>query len=398
MNYLKRLIPKLNQSHFLFGPRGAGKSTWLRHAYPNALYLDLLDPILFRELSSRPERLAAAVARAPKGQPVIIDEVQKVPALLDVVHQSMEGPGRGRQFILTGSSARKLRRVGVNLLGGRLLWRQFHPYLAAELGARFDLGAATLRGMLPLVLASKSPEKTLRSYASLYIQQEVREEASVRDLGAFSRFLEVVSLSHGGQLNLTDLSRECAVTRKSVEGYLDVLEDMMLAYRLNVFEKRAKRLLASHPKFYFFDAGVFQAIRPRNPLDSGREIGGGALEGLVAQHLRVWLSFAQGKNELFYWRTRAGLEVDFVLFGEAGLFAIEVKSRGKVLPADVAGLKAFKRDYPEAQVALLSPGPSAGMVDDVPCLDLVHFLLGIKPEKQLPGFAAWAGEPAGNVQ
>jgi predicted AAA+ superfamily ATPase len=204
-------------------------------------------------------------------------------------------------------------------------------------------------------------------------------------LGAFSRFLEAVSLSHGGQLNLNDLSRECSVTRKSAEGYLNVLEDMMLAYRLNVFEKRAKRLLASHPKFYFFDAGVFQAIRPRNPLDSGREIGGGALEGLVGQHLRAWLSFAQGKNELFYWRTRAGVEVDFVVFGEAGLYALEVKSRGKVQSADVAGLKAFKRDYPEAKVALLAPGPSLEAFEEVPCLDLGRFLGGIRPGKPLPG-------------
>lgn len=385
MNYLKRLVPKLDQSHFLFGPRGSGKSTWLRHAYPKALYLDLLDPVLFRDLNSRPERLKEEIARAPAGQPVIIDEIQKVPALLDVIHQSIEGPGRGKQFILTGSSARKLKRAGVNLLGGRLLWRQFHPYLAAELGTRFDLAVALQRGMLPLALASKAPEKTLRSYASLYVQQEVREEASVRDLGAFSRFLEAASLSHGGQLNLNDLSRECSVTRKSVEGYLAVLEDMMLSYRLNVFEKRAKRLLASHPKFYFFDAGVFQAIRPRNPLDSGREIGGGALEGLVGQHLRAWLSFAQGKNELFYWRTRAGVEVDFVVFGEAGLYALEVKSRGKVQPMDVSGLKAFKRDYPEAKVALLSPSPSVRAIDGVPCLDLGQFLMGIKPEKLLPG-------------
>ncbi|MES2201653.1 MAG: DUF4143 domain-containing protein [candidate division FCPU426 bacterium] len=384
MNYLTRLIPKLDQSHFLFGPRGSGKSTWLRHAYPKALYLDLLDPVLFRELSSRPERLKDEIAKAPVGQPIIIDEVQKAPVLLDVVHQSVEGSGRGKQFILTGSSARKLRRAGVNLLGGRLLWRQFHPYLAAELGPRFDLATAVLTGMLPLALASKSPEKTLRSYASLYIQQEVREEASVRDLGAFSRFLDAVSLSHGGHLNLTDLSRECSVTRKSVEGYLDVLEDMMLAYRLNVFEKRAKRLLASHPKFYFFDAGVFQAIRPRNPLDSGREIGGGALEGLVGQHLRAWLSFAPGKNELFYWRTRAGLEVDFVVFGEAGLYAFEVKSKGKVQSADMAGLKAFQRDYPEAQVALLAPGPLPNKIEGVPCFDVQHFLMGIRPEKPLP--------------
>jgi predicted AAA+ superfamily ATPase len=384
MKYLTRLIPKTDQSHFLFGPRGSGKSTWLKHAYPDALYLDLLDPVLFRDLSSKPERLREAIANASAGQPIIIDEIQKAPGLLDVVHQAIEGNARGRLFILTGSSARKLRRAGVNLLGGRLLWRQFHPYLAAELGRKFDLEMAITQGMLPLALASNTPAKTLKAYATLYIQQEVREEASVKDLGAFSRCLESVSLSHGGQLNLSGVAAECSVTRKSVEGYLEVLEDMMLAYRLNVFEKRAKRLLAVHPKFFFFDAGVYQAIRPRNPLDSGREIGGGALEGLVGQHLRTWLAYADGKNDLFYWRTRAGLEVDFVIFGEAGFYACEVKSRGKIRPDDVTGLKAFQKDYPEATVALLAPSPSISQMDGIPCIDIKTFLLGIVPDAPLP--------------
>ncbi len=384
MNYLKRLFPKIDQSHFLFGPRGSGKSTWLKHAYPSALYLDLLDPVLFRDLSSRPERLAEAIAKASPKEPVIIDEIQKAPALLDVIHQSVEGGARGRQFILTGSSARKLRRAGVNLLGGRLLWRQFHPYMASELGQKFDLDGTLKTGLLPLVLASKRPAETLKAYASLYIQQEVREEASVRDLGGFARFLEVVSLSHGGQLNLSAVATECSVTRRSAEGFVEVLEDMMLSFRLKVFEKRAKRLLAVHPKFYFFDPGVYQAIRPRNPLDSGREIGGGALEGLVGQHLRSWMSHQEGKNELFFWRTRAGLEVDFIVFGESGLYAFEVKSRGTVRLEDVAGLKAFHKDYPEAHVALLSPTPSQKVLEGIPCLDLRTFLVGILPSRPLP--------------
>ena len=383
MKYLKRIIPELKQSYFLFGPRGSGKSTWLKHACPEALYLDLLDPVLYRNLNARPELLRQQIADIPKKQPVIIDEIQKVPGLLDVVHQLIEGAERNRQFILTGSSARKLRRTGVNLLGGRLLWRQFHPYLAAELGGKFNLNKAVLQGMLPLVHAAQNPAMTLNSYSTLYIQQEVREEASVRDLGGFNRFLEAVSLSHGGQLNLNDLSRECSVTRKSVEGYLNVLEDMMLAQRLNVFGKRAKRLLASHPKFYFFDAGVFQALRPRNLLDSDKEVRGAALEGLVAQHLQAWLSFANGKNELFYWRTRAGLEVDFVIFGESVFLAVEVKSGKRIDSEDAAGLKAFKNDYPEAEVVLLAPEPDKSQINGIRCMDVTEFLLGIKPREKL---------------
>jgi predicted AAA+ superfamily ATPase len=384
MKYLERRFPKTRQGHFLFGPRGSGKSTWLRHAYPRALYLDLLDPVVFREMTARPERLGEAIAKSPRNEPVIIDEIQKAPLLLDAVHQALEGPSRERQFILTGSSARRIRRTGVNLLGGRLLWRQFHPYLACELDRDFDLDRATEIGMLPLVLASPRPTETLRAYSALYIQQEVREEASVRNLGSFARFLETVALSHGNQLNIGGVARDCSVTRRSAEGYVEVLEDMMLAFRLKVFTKRAKRLLAAHPKFYLFDPGVYQALRPRNPLDSRSEIGGGALEGLVAQHLRSWLFSAPGKNDLFYWRTRAGLEVDFILFGEAGLFAFEVKSGGRLGENDLGGLRAFLRDYPEAKAALLMPSPPAKALAGISCLDVASFLRRIIPGEPFP--------------
>lgn len=384
MDYRKRIFPKIDQSHFLFGPRGSGKSTWLRHAYPRALQIDLLDPVVFRNLSAYPERLGDAVDRAPSGEPVIIDEIQKAPALLDVVHQAMEGKARGRQFILTGSSARKLRRAGVNLLGGRLLWRHFHPYLACELGDAFDMDEVLQTGLLPLVRASRRPRETLKAYAGLYIQQEVREEASVRDLGGFARFLEAVSLSHGGQINLSAVAADCSVTRRSAEGYVEVLEDMMVAFRLQVFAKRAKRLLAAHPKFYFFDPGVYQAIRPRNPLDSGREVAGGALEGLVGQHLRAWLGHPEGRNDLFYWRTRAGLEVDFVVFGSAGFHAFEVKSGSAIRSEDVAGLKAFRNDYPEARVALLARTPARSGMDGIPVIDVATFLREVVPGRPLP--------------
>jgi len=334
-------------------------------------------------MTAQPERLGLAIAKAPKDEPIIIDEIQKAPSLLDAVHQAMEGASRGRQFILTGSSARKLRRTGVNLLGGRLLMRQFHPYLACELGHAFELDCAIKLGMVPLVLASARPVETLKAYSALYIQQEVREEASVRDLGAFARFLEAVSLSHGGQLNLTAVAKECSVTRRSAEGYVEVLEDMMLAFRLKVFSKRAKRLMAARPKFYFFDPGVFQALRPRNPLDTGREIGGGALEGLVAAHLRAWMANAPGKNELFYWRTRAGLEVDIILFGEAGLYAIEVKSSGKIVENDFRGLQAFLRDYHEAKAVMVMPNPPSGAISGITCRDASSFLRDIIPGEPL---------------
>jgi predicted AAA+ superfamily ATPase len=342
------------QSFFLFGPRGTGKSTWLRQNAPDALFIDLLEPDVARELTARPERLRDLIGGAPKGATVVLDEVQRVPELLNVVHAILESKER-RSFILTGSSARKLRRGGVDLLAGRAVVRTMHPFMAAELGG-FDLRAALQRGLLPLVVASERPDDVLRAYASLYLDEEVRLEGLTRNVGAFARFLEAISFSHAAVLNVANVARECQAERKTVAGYVDILEDLLLSYRLPVFTRRAKRETVAHPKFYLFDAGVFRSLRPRGPLDRPEEIEGAALEGLVAQHLRAWLAYRGADAELFFWRTRSNVEVDFVVYGAAGFWAIEVKSAARVRPEDLRGLDTFASDYPEAEVALLYRG------------------------------------------
>ena len=202
----------------------------------------------------------------------MIDEIQKVPELLTVVHRLIEEK-RGHTFILTGSSARKLKRAGTDLLGGRALLRSMHPFLASELGERFRLEEALQQGLLPLVYSSLNPVDTLRSYAALYLREEVQMEGLVRNIGNFSRFLEAISFSHASLLNLSNVARECMVERKVVEGYTGILEDILLGFRLPVFTRRAKRGLAAHPKFYLFDTGVFRSLRPRGPLDMPEEIG-----------------------------------------------------------------------------------------------------------------------------
>jgi len=225
-------------SFFLFGPRGTGKSTWLRQTQPHALWLDLLDPEAQRLYQARPERLRQRLAAETGIGTVVIDEVQKVPALLDVVHALLEEQPQLR-FLLTGSSARKLRRGSWNLLGGRLVEASLHPFMAAELGESFCLDRALRSGLVPLVWEAAEPDRTLRSYASLYLREEVQAEALVRDVGAFARFLEAISFSHGSLLNLAEVARECQVSRKTVEGYLRILEDLLLAFRLPVFRRRA---------------------------------------------------------------------------------------------------------------------------------------------------------------
>lgn len=389
-----------DESFFLLGPRGTGKSTWLRHVLPDALHVDLLRPEVERELVARPERLRDLVRGEPGRHTVVLDEVQRVPQLLPVVHEILESRDR-RRFVLTGSSARKLRRGGFDLLGGRALVRSLHPFMAAE-RTSFDLAGALSHGLLPLVVASRRPEDVLGAYASLYLEQEVRLEGLTRNIGAFARFLEAASFSHAGVLNVANVARESQIERKTVSAYVDILEDLLLAYRVPVFAKRAKREVTAHPKLYFFDAGVFRSLRPRGPLDRPGEIDGAALEGLVAQHLRAWLAYGGGGN-LFYWRTRAGSEVDFVVYGPAGFWAIEVKSTGRVRPQDLKSLSAFSEEYPEAVPVLLYRGEERLRIGRTWCLPVEAFLRQIVPGRPLwsEGYEATAprgtglAEPAG---
>ena len=371
-------------SFFLFGPRGTGKSTWLRALQGQALWIDMLDPETLRLFQAKPERLQERIAAQPLVTDVVIDEVQKVPAILDAVHKLVEGD-RPLRFILTGSSARKLRRGAANLLAGRLTELRMHPFMAAELGAAFDLQRALEVGLVPLVWSAPEPQNTLRAYASLYLQQEVQAEALVRNVGAFARFLEAISFSHGSLLNLAEVARECQVGRKTVEGYLEILEDLLLSFRLPVFTRRAKRHLVTHDKFFYFDAGVYRSIRPKGPLDSPEEIEGMALEGLIAQHLRAWASYRNVPAELSYWRTKSGSEVDFVVYGEDVFIAIEVKRSRSVHHTDLRALKAFKEDYPEAQVCLLYMGQEEIKMGDVLCLPCDTFLKTLHPHAPILG-------------
>ncbi len=380
MEYLIRFLACPADHFFLLGPRGTGKTSWSQHHFTEALRIDLLDPATHRELVARPEKLSELAQGNRNRQQVVLDEVQKLPELLEVVHSLIEEKS-GQQFVLTGSSARKLRRAGVNLLGGRALHVTLHPYMAAELGRRFDLEQALEQGMLPVVWGAKDPRATLAAYNGLYLREEVQMEGLVRDVGAFARFLEAMSFSHAAVLNLSNVARDCQVKRKTCEGYLEILEDLLLGFRLDVFSKRAQRELAAHPKFYFFDTGVFRANRPKGPLDAPEEIDGAALEGLVAQHLRAWCDYSGGNHSLYYWQTRSKVEVDFVIYGESGIYALEVKNSAKVRPNDLRPLKAFADDYPKCQRILIYRGTERFVRDGVLCLPTDEFLGALHPNK-----------------
>ena len=377
METVGRFFRAPEQSFFLFGPRGTGKSTWLKRHYPESVVIDLLAPELFRLYSARPERLRE-VTSGSKVKTIIIDEVQKVPELLDVVHELIE-EGNGFQFILTGSSARKLKRTGVDLLAGRAIVKTMHPFMAAELGETFSLADSLQIGLVPLITSALSPQETLASYVALYLKEEVQMEGVVRNIGAFSRFLEAASFSHGSTINLSEVARECQVKRKTVDNYLAVLEDLLLSFLVPVFSRRAKRHLISHPKFYYFDSGVFRSLRPTGPLDSPQEIDGAGLEGLVAQHLRAWIAYSNKPCNLYYWRTKSGVEVDFILYGQDTFLAIEVKNSAKINNKMLKGLIAFQEDYPEAQALLLYRGNERLLINNTLCLPCEQFLRNLVP-------------------
>ncbi len=387
MKYYKRLFCPPKQSFFLFGPRGTGKSTLIHKVFSDALWIDLLRPDILRSYSARPERLFEIVHGNPEKQVIVIDEVQKIPSLLTVVHALIEEQqGRGRQFILTGSNSRKLKRCNIDLLGGRALKCVLHPFMAAELGSDFSLHNALHHGLLPLLLASQNPKQSLEAYVGLYLQEEIQAEGLVRNIESFSCFLETISFSHASELNVTNIANDCEVKRKTVENYIEILKELSLAFQLPVFSKRAQRALTTHPKFYLFDAGVFRALRPCGPFDRPEEIDGLALEGLVAQHLLAWNDYSTDKHEIGFWRTRSKVEVDFVVYGSQGIFAIEVKNSSKINLHDLKPLETFLTDYPMAKALYLYRGTEQLLHKNVLCMPVEKFLTQLMPNQSIANF------------
>jgi predicted AAA+ superfamily ATPase len=367
--YSRLIQPPKQKSFFLFGPRGTGKTTWVKSAFPKAVYIDLLEAQLFNDLLSNPQRLQNLIPQNFRDW-IILDEVQRIPELLHEVHRLIES--HKYRFILTGSSARKLKRGGPNLLAGRALTYAMHPLSALEAGEDFQLDHALRYGQLPSVYQEADPQKYLESYVKTYLEEEIRQEGLTRNLSAFARFLEAASFSQGSLLNISAVARECAVERKVVENYFTILEDLLIAYRIPVFAKRARRRTVTHPKFYFFDAGVYRAIRPMGPLDAPEEVDGIALETLLLQEIITLNEALNLGYKIFYWRTATGLEVDFVLYGARGLLAFEVKRTARVTSNMLTGLKAFLADYPMAKAFFLYMGNRRmydGNIEIVPALE-----------------------------
>ena len=312
---------------------------------------------------------------------MVIDEIQRIPELLTVVHSLIERH-RGRASPSPDPAPASCRRDGVDLLAGRTV-RETLPSLHGGPDPQFRLRAGPLDGLLPLVVAAEEPRKVLDAYATLYLDEEIRLEGYGAPRRDFARFLEAVSYSHAAVLNVTEVARECEVQRKTVASYVEVLEDLLLAFRVPVFTRRARRKTTAHPKLYLFDSGIFRTLRPRGPLDRREEIDGAAFEGLVAQHLRAWIAYSGSDCRLFFWRTTTGIEVDFIVYGGDGFWALEVKNTARIRPRDLRGLKSFRDDYPECETALLYRGTERLQIDGILCLPGEEFLRQLRPSRGL---------------
>jgi uncharacterized protein len=356
-----------NKSFFLFGPRGTGKTTWVKKTFTGALYVDLLESRTFNQLLADPQRIEDYIPDKFDDW-IIIDEIQKIPLLLNEVHRLIEG--KKYRFILTGSSARKLRSKGQNLLAGRALTCYMHPLSVVELGKDFNLEHSLKYGSLPSVYTEEDPQAYLESYMRTYLQEEVLQEGLTRNLNAFARFLEAASFSQGSVLNISEVARDCSVERKVVENYFNILEDLLIAVRIPVFTKKAKRRMARHPKFFFFDTGVYRTVRPMGPLDAPESAEGVALESFFLQELRAINEYHRLGYNIYYWRTSAGLEVDFIIYGKRGIKAFEIKRRNKVSAGMLSGLKAFLSDYPDAEGFLLYGGNKPLFIDNIKVLPI----------------------------
>ena len=358
-------------SVFIFGPRGTGKTSWLKTTYKDALYFDLLHSQTYTEFLGNPSLLESRIPRSYDNW-VIIDEIQKIPALLNEVHRLIES--KKNKFILTGSSARALRKKGVNLLAGRALTTHMHPLLAEEIGDEFDLNRALLTGLLPMAYQSSQYKRYLSAYVETYLKEEVLQEALTRNINLFARFLAAASFSQGGGLSYTDIAREIGTTRQTVTNFFDILDDLLISIRLPVFGKRAKREVIAQKKFYYFDVGIYLALRPKGPLDIVEELRGPALETLFLQHIRAMNDYYYLEYDIFFWRTRSQLEVDFILYGEKGLLAFEIKNNARLTPKDFKGLKAFKSDYPMAHCFMVYMGDREYFEEDIQVIPMMKVL------------------------
>jgi predicted AAA+ superfamily ATPase len=363
------------ETFFLWGPRQTGKTTLLRAAYPDAVWVDLLQAEEYRRYLQNPERLREELALRPSARQVVVDEVQKVPQLLDEAHWLHER--RGVRLALCGSSARKVKRGQANLLGGRAVRYELHGLTAGEIGRDFDLQRMLNHGYLPRLYLSDEPRRLLNGYVADYLKEEVAAEGLVRNLPVFSAFLEVAALSDAELVNFSTIARECGVSSPTIKGYFEILEDTLLARWVPAYTRRPKRRVIGAPKFYFADVGVVNHLARRGALQPGSELYGKAFENWVGHELHAHSAYTEAFATLSHWRLASGIEVDFIVDDMA--VALEAKASGRITADHLKGLRALAQDHPRVkQRIVVCLEPRARRTEDgitiLPAIDFVQRL------------------------
>ncbi len=371
-HYVERVLdlPGLlkKKSHFLFGPRQTGKTSLIRHTLKGVRVYDLLDASIYLTLSRNPGRIAQELT--PEDRIIVIDEVQRLPELLNEVHRLIEE--RGVLFLLTGSSARKLRRGGVNLLGGRARTRYLHPLTCRELGDAFDLSRAIERGLLPSIYFSDDPRADLEAYVGLYLQQEVVAEGAIRNVPAFSRFLKVAAHCNATIVNFTKLSNDAQVARTTVYEYFEILKDTLVLHELPAWRKTKKRKPFASSKYYFFDVGVAAELQGRR-FKPGTPEFGEAFETYLLHELISYRDYSSAEP-LSYWRSTSGFEVDFII---ADHTAVEVKAKDTVSTQDLKSLRALAEEKGLRRFLCVSLESRKRQVENVTILPYREFLIDL---------------------
>jgi predicted AAA+ superfamily ATPase len=360
-------LPSLleKKSHFLFGPRQTGKTTLIHHSLKNVRFYDLLDTTIFLALSQNPARLSQELT--PRDKWVVIDEIQRLPILLNEVHRLIEE--RKIHFLLTGSSARKLRRGGINLLGGRARIKHMHPLTYRELGSKFDLRLAVERGLLPSIYFSDDPKADLEAYAGAYLQQEIVAEGITRNIPAFSRFLKVASFCNSKIVNFTNVANDAQVARTTVYEYFEILKDTLIVHELPAWKKSKKRKPLSSSKYYFFDVGIVAALQGRRFRPGVPEFGD-AFETFIMHEIRSYRDYVSGEP-LSYWRSTSGFEVDFIIDDHTG---VEVKAKENISPNDIKSLKALAEEKNLKRYLCVSLEPRTRKIGNISILPFQVFL------------------------
>lgn len=368
-NRKQLLVDSEGESLFLWGARQTGKSTLLKTLFPNALWFDLLLSDVYERLSKQPSILRETILANTEHKLVIIDEIQRIPELLNEVHWLIAN--YNTRFILSGSSPRKIIRGGANLLGGRALRYELYPLVSSEI-PDFDLLKAINNGLLPKHYSASNAKKLISAYIGNYLKDEIAAEAKIRNIQSFSKFLEAAAFSNGEMVNYSNIAADCGVSAPTVKDYFQILEDTLIGRYVPSYQKKPKRRVITAPKFYFFDIGIVNYLLKRGQIQMGSEIFGNAFEHLIYQEIYAHSQYSGKEYAIHYWRTASQIEVDFIL-GDNDV-AIEIKSTTNISSRHLKGLKSFAEEYNTKQLIVVCNEPLPRLIDNVLVLPWQVFL------------------------